>query len=39
MYLLKAYRQLRKRGYDCRLLLVGTGRRNGRSGATSPRAG
>jgi phosphatidylinositol alpha-mannosyltransferase len=25
MYLLKAYRQLRKRGYDCRLLLGGTG--------------
>jgi phosphatidylinositol alpha-mannosyltransferase len=25
MYLLKAYRQLRKRGIDCRLLLAGTG--------------
>jgi phosphatidylinositol alpha-mannosyltransferase len=25
MYLLKAYRQLRREGYDCRLLLVGTG--------------
>ena len=25
MYALKAYRQLRKRGYDCRLLLAGTG--------------
>jgi phosphatidylinositol alpha-mannosyltransferase len=25
MYLLKAYRQLRKRGYDCRLLLAGVG--------------
>jgi phosphatidylinositol alpha-mannosyltransferase len=25
MYALKAYRQLRKRGYDCRLLIAGTG--------------
>jgi phosphatidylinositol alpha-mannosyltransferase len=25
MYLLKAHRQLRKRGFDCRLLLAGTG--------------
>ena len=25
MYLLKAYRLLRKRGFDCRLLMVGTG--------------
>jgi phosphatidylinositol alpha-mannosyltransferase len=25
MYLLKAYRQLRQRGYDCRLLLAGAG--------------
>ena len=38
MYPLKAYRQLRKRGYDCRLLLAGAGRRSARSGATSRRA-
>jgi phosphatidyl-myo-inositol alpha-mannosyltransferase len=25
MYLLKAYRELRKRGYDCRLLIAGSG--------------
>ena len=39
MYLLQAYRQLRREGLDCRLLLVGAGPagRRGR-GATSPRA-
>ena len=37
MYLLKAYRQLRREGIDCRLLVVGAGRRSARCGATSPR--
>ena len=37
MYALKAYRQLRKRGINCRLLMAGAARRSARCGATSRR--